>query len=89
MNFGELRILELNEVGIAAISDDAFEFLEDSLVELSLRENRLRQIPIAIGPLMHLEILDLNDNEIEYVPDDISRNLESSLKVVLLFVFET
>lgn len=85
ISFGPLRHLELNDVGVAAISDDSFEFLEDSLVELHLRENRLKQIPIAIQALSHLEVLDLTDNEIEFVQNDVSNQLESSLKALRVF----
>ncbi|RWS25311.1 aspartate-tRNA ligase: cytoplasmic-like protein [Leptotrombidium deliense] len=76
----ELTSLELNDIGIAAISEDAFNYLEDSLKELRLRGNRLRSIPIAISSLRHLEIVDLANNEIHTVADDLRYKLESSLK---------
>ncbi|RWS10768.1 aspartate-tRNA ligase: cytoplasmic-like protein [Dinothrombium tinctorium] len=76
----ELTHLELNDVGIAVISEDAFNYLEDSLRVLRLRGNKLRSIPIEIASLQHLEILDLRDNAICVVADDLTYKLESSLK---------
>lgn len=72
--------LALNDVGIKAISEDGFKFLEDSLKDLSLRQNKLRSIPIAVEFLYLLESLDLSDNEITSVGDDVTRRLESGLK---------
>ncbi|CAG2170509.1 unnamed protein product [Oppiella nova] len=65
---------------IAYISKDAFSYLEDSLKQLELRENKLRSFPIAIQVLSHLESLDLFGNEIKTVPDDLTFYLQSSLK---------
>lgn len=76
----ELEILALNDIGIAAISEDAFRNLEDSLKELYLRENKLRSFPTAIKSLSHLEILDLYGNEIKTVPDDLTSILQSNVK---------
>lgn len=75
-----LNILGLNDVGIAAISEDGFRYLEDSLKELSLRENKLRNIPIAVASLAYLETIDLTDNDITTVSDDSTRHLEYGLK---------
>jgi len=75
-----LAVIELNQIGITAISEDAFRHLEDSLKELRLRKNKLRQIPIAIEALHNLETLDLEDNEINSVKNDLSHLLESNLK---------
>ena len=72
--------LALNDVGIKAISEDGFKFLEDSLKDLSLKQNKLRSIPIAVEFLYLLESLDLSDNEITTVGDDVTRRLESGLK---------
>lgn len=76
----ELRFLALNDIGIAYISKDAFTYLEDSLKHLELRENKLRNFPIAIQVLSHLESLDLFGNEIKRVPDELIAYLQSSLK---------
>jgi hypothetical protein len=67
-------------VGLKAISTDGLEFLEDSLKELSLRENRLRSIPAAVWNLHNLEWLDMTDNEITQIPDDMARSMESGLR---------
>lgn len=75
-----LNVLGLNNVGIAAISEDGFRFIEDSLKELSLRENNLRNIPLAVASLGYLETIDLTGNEIYTVSDDLSRKLEYGLK---------
>lgn len=75
-----LNVLGLNNVGIAAISEDGFRFIEDSLKELSLRENKLRSIPLAVASLGYLETIDLTGNEIHIVSDDLSRKLEYGLK---------
>lgn len=72
--------LALNDVGIAAISEDGFKYLEDSLKNLSLRANKLRSIPVAVEFLPLLESLDLSDNEITNVADDMTRRLESNLR---------
>jgi len=72
--------LALNDVGMAAISEDGFKFLEDSLKELSLRQNKLRRIPVAVEFLYLLEYLDLSDNDIRTVSDDVTKRLESGLR---------
>lgn len=72
--------LGLNNVGLKAISTDGLEFLEDSLKELSLRENKLRSIPVAVVNLHNLESLDLTDNEISLIPDDTACSMESGLR---------
>lgn len=73
-NFG------LNNVGLKGISSDGLEFLEDSLKELSLRENKLRSIPVAVVQLPYLESLDLTDNDISYIPDDTGCSMEAGLR---------
>ncbi|KAI1280618.1 Platelet glycoprotein V [Halotydeus destructor] len=78
--FHELSVLELNDIGIRVISEDGFTYLEDSLKELRLRENKLKAIPISIASLNRLEILDLENNEITSIPDDQTALLESGLK---------
>jgi len=80
LGMDELKNLALNDIGIAYISKDAFSYLEDSLKQLELRENKLRSFPIAIQVLSHLESLDLFGNEIKTVPDDLTFYLQSSLK---------
>lgn len=78
--FHELTILELNEIGVAAISEDGFMYLEDSLKELRLRENKLRSIPVSIASLSRLETLDLENNDISSVSDGLADLLERGLK---------
>lgn len=78
--FHDLSILELNKIGINALSEDGFSYLEDTLKELRLRDNKLRSIPISISTLNNLEMLDLENNEITNVSDDLSANLESGLR---------
>ncbi|XP_074602361.1 uncharacterized protein LOC141856028 [Brevipalpus obovatus] len=78
----ELSTLWLNDIGIVAISDNAFQHLDDSIVELSLRENKLRTIPQAVTTLMKIETLDLTDNEIYSVSDGIANDLSRSLNRV-------
>ncbi|XP_053214859.1 leucine-rich repeat-containing protein 40-like [Panonychus citri] len=82
-----LQTLWLNDIGIYSISRAAFHHLDDSLVELSLRENKLRSIPLAIIALMKIEILDLTDNEIQSVSEglanDLSRSLHRVRKIML------
>lgn len=76
----ELTILELNKVGIAALSEDSFRDVEDSLKELRLRENKFQSIPIAVTFLNALITLDLTDNNITQIPDNLADILETSLK---------
>ncbi|XP_025016195.1 uncharacterized protein LOC107360199 isoform X2 [Tetranychus urticae] len=83
----DLQTLWLNGIGIYSISRAAFNHLDNSLVELSLRENKLGTIPLAIIALMKIEVLDLTDNEIQSVSEglanDLSRSLHRVRKIML------
>jgi Leucine-rich repeat (LRR) protein len=81
--------LALNNVEMAAISEDGFKYLEDSLKNLSLTRNKLRIIPVAVEFLPLLETLDLSDNEITNVPDDLARRLESTLRSLSRLIINT
>lgn len=72
--------LGLNNVGLKGISPDGLEFLEDSLKVLSLRDNKLRNIPAAVIHMQYLETLDMSNNEIIHIPDDIGCSMESGLR---------
>jgi hypothetical protein len=78
--FQELEELDLNAVGIAAVSEDTFDHLEDTLRELRLRENRLKSFPMATSKLVNLETLDLEGNDISTIPDDMASQLEEALR---------
>lgn len=84
-----LNVLALNDVGIKAISENGFKYLEDSLKNLSLRNNLLRSIPLAIATLSNVESIDLSGNQIKSVSDDNTKSLESGLKGLMILNMDT
>ncbi|UXI17786.1 cytochrome P450 monooxygenase [Sarcoptes scabiei] len=76
----ELKQLSLNNLGMAYINVDAFVSLQDSLISLELRSNRIRTIPTAVQSLSHLECLDLSDNQIKSVSDSSKVIFSTDLK---------
>jgi Leucine-rich repeat (LRR) protein len=61
---GGVRVLIVNDNFIANISDDAFDGLETSLVELRIERNSLSRLPLAstLGRMRRLRFLDVGWN---------------------------
>jgi Leucine-rich repeat (LRR) protein len=77
--------LEINDNPISDIPEDAFGGLERSLWKLSLRHNRLIEVPSkALRYLQKLVHLDLTGNEISHIDMDSFRGLRNSLETLVL-----
>lgn len=84
-----LNVLALNDVGLKVIYENGFRFLEDTVRNLSLRNNLLRSIPPAIATLSYVESIDLTGNQIRTVSDDIANTLESGCKSLSILNIDT
>ena len=40
-----------------------------NLISLSLRENKIKELPHAIGELVHLTTFDVSHNHLEHLPE--------------------
>ncbi|KAG5681179.1 hypothetical protein PVAND_010637 [Polypedilum vanderplanki] len=67
-------ILESNE--ISNIHPTAFDHLINSVVDLSLNDNKLKRIPDSIKKLRNLQALDLGKNQISEIESDSFDGLE-------------
>lgn len=78
---GLYRIEIINNEDLFDVPDAAFHGLERSLVELTLKNNRLSDIPTkAMRYLVRLRSLDLSGNEISILTRDSFRGLQDSLE---------
>ncbi|KAG5681191.1 hypothetical protein PVAND_010648 [Polypedilum vanderplanki] len=68
-------ILESNE--ISNIHPTAFDHLINSVVDLSLNDNKLKRIPDSIKKLRNLQALDLGKNQISEIESDSFDGLET------------
>ena len=84
-----LNVLALNDVGLKVVYENGFRFLEDTVRNLSLRNNLLRSIPPAIATLSHVEAIDLTGNQIRTVSDDIAITLETGCRSLSILNIDT
>jgi hypothetical protein len=54
---------------------------------LSLRENRIRLLPITVGHLVQLLTLDVAHNHLEHLPNEIGLLIDSFSNKDFLFLF--
>lgn len=79
-----LEYLTISSNKISHIHRDAFMGL-DSLLELTLAKNYLKEIAVDFQATPNLRNLDLESNEINYLPDKMLRDLQHSLKAIWMF----
>jgi len=76
------RSLEISACGVTDFGADAFKSLARDLIELRLTNNSLNSVPF-LQDLKNLEVLNLNRNLIETVPESAFNGMEKLLKLRL------
>ncbi|GIY54371.1 leucine-rich repeats and immunoglobulin-like domains protein 3 [Caerostris darwini] len=66
----DVRGIQLSNVGLSAVTENAFQGLERTLSSLNLELNELREVPsLPLKRLSNLKELDLSRNRITDIPD--------------------
>ncbi|EGC30716.1 hypothetical protein DICPUDRAFT_157507 [Dictyostelium purpureum] len=78
----KLRKLSLANNNIEVIEDQSFSYFKNTLEELSLAGNSIKQIPTSLVELKSLELLDLSGCPIQNLPDGLG-NMISLLEMNL------